>query len=256
MSAVNTFSDYCVHEKDAGRPVDIEAMRPHVQPMVDTLRSDMENGRDYNGIPLLVWLLLNMADFHLGRIDIETFIENCEKLRQEAMSADPRLRLIVVSDIDVTYLTYVYKYSRYGAEKIGELCRKRLDESLPQLLQTAKMVNDIQFNSIPMKYITCASYTSRFSDFAEAVLDLSVYSDKPLFIHTAMVREMSRAIFDYMTERTPEFFNGVAGRDTAYIREHREEMRALLDDCCMYHDLGKFWMLDITDNSMRRLFFE
>ena len=167
--------------------------------------------------------------------------------------ADPRLRLIATSDIDVTYLTYVSKYSGYSPEKIGELCRARLDESLPQLLRTAKMVNDIHFNSIPMKYITCASYTSRFSDFADAVLDLSVYSDKPLFIHTAMVREMSRAIFDHLIEKEPEFFDGVAGRDAAYVRTHRDEMRALLDDCCMHHDLGKFWMSDITDNSMRRL---
>ena len=253
MSAVNAFSDYCVHENDAGRQPDVEAMRPYVQPMVDALRSDIENGRDYVGIPLHVWLLLDMADYHLGNIGIDKFIENCEKRRQDAISADPRLRLIVLSDVDVTYLTYVYKYSGYGAEKIGELCRTRLEESLPELLQTAKMVNDIHFNAIPMKYITCASYTSRFSDFAEAVLDLSVYSDKPLFIHTAMVREMSRAIFDHLIDREPEFFNGVAGHDTAYIREHRDEMRALLDDCCMYHDLGKFWMSDITDNSMRRL---
>lgn len=253
MSAVNAFSDYCVHEKDAGRVADVEAMRPLVQPLVDALRDDLENGRDYVGIPLHVGLLLDMADFHLGNIDIETFIENCEKRRQEAASADPRLRLIVMSDVDVTYLTYVFKYSGYEPGKIGELCRTRLDESLPQLLQTAKMVNDIHFNAIPMKYITCASYTSRFSDFADAVLDLSVYSDKPLFIHTAMVREMSRAIFDHLIDHEPEFFNGVAGHDTAYIREHRDEMRALLDDCCMYHDLGKFWMSDITDNSMRRL---
>lgn len=253
MSAVNAFSDYCVHEKDAGRVADVEAMRPLVQPLVDALRDDLENGRDYVGIPLHVGLLLDMADFHLGNIDIETFIENCEKRRQEAASADPRLRLIVMSDVDVTYLTYVFKYSGYEPGKIGELCRTRLDESLPQLLQTAKMVNDIHFNAIPMKYITCASYTSRFSDFADAVLDLSVYSDKPLFIHTAMVREMSRAIFDHLIDHEPEFFNGVAGHDTAYIRGHRDEMRALLDDCCMYHDLGKFWMSDITDNSMRRL---
>lgn len=253
MSAVNAFSDYCVHERDAGRVADVEAMRPLVQPLVDALRDDLENGRDYVGIPLHVGLLLDMADFHLGNIDIETFIENCEKRRQEAASADSRLRLIVMSDVDVTYLTYVFKYSGYKPGKIGELCRTRLDESLPQLLQTAKMVNDIHFNAIPMKYITCASYTSRFSDFADAVLDLSVYSDKPLFIHTAMVREMSRAIFDHLIDHEPEFFNGVAGHDTAYIREHRDEMRALLDDCCMYHDLGKFWMSDITDNSMRRL---
>ena len=253
MSAVNAFSDYCVHEKDAGRVADVEAMRPLVQPLVNALRDDLENGRDYVGIPLHVGLLLDMADFHLGNIDIETFIENCEKRRQEAASADPRLRLIVMSDVDVTYLTYVFKYSGYEPGKIGELCRTRLDESLPQLLQTAKMVNDIHFNAIPMKYITCASYTSRFSDFADAVLDLSVYSDKPLFIHTAMVREMSRAIFDHLIDHEPEFFNGVAGHDTAYICRHRDEMRALLDDCCMYHDLGKFWMSDITDNSMRRL---
>ena len=40
MSAVNAFSDYCVHEKDAGRVADVEAMRPLVQPLVNALRDD------------------------------------------------------------------------------------------------------------------------------------------------------------------------------------------------------------------------
>jgi len=32
-----------------------------------------------------------------------------------------------------------------------------------------------------------------------------------------------------------------------------EELRALMDDCCMFHDIGKFFMLDIVENAMRRL---
>ena len=68
-----------------------------------------------------------------------------------------------------------------------------------------------------------------------------------------MVRDMSRAIFDHMIEATPEVFDGVAGKDAAYIRDHREEMKKLLDECCLFHDIGKFFILDIVENSMRRL---
>ena len=253
MSVVNTFCDYCVHEHDAGRKPDVEAMRPRIRPVVEALRADLENGRDYMGMSTHIRLLMDMADFHLGSIGKEELPARYEERRREALALDARLQLIIVSDIDVTYLTYVYKYSELGAERFSELCRTRLDESLPRLLQTAKMVNDIQFNAIPMKYITCASYISRFSDFADTVLELSVYADKALFIHTAMVREMSRVIFDELIGKDPAFFDGVAGYDAAAVREHPEELRALLDDCCMYHDLGKFWMTDITDNSMRRL---
>jgi HD-GYP domain-containing protein (c-di-GMP phosphodiesterase class II) len=253
IQAVNTFCDYCVHEKDRGRIPDIGSMRPKISHILDRLRSDVENGRNLVGIPIHMELLLAMADLHLGNITKEEFFEKCDQFRHDALALDPRLQLIILSDVDNTYLTYLYKYSGLEPEKINSLCRARLDESLPRLLQTAKLANDIHFNAIPMKYVTCASYISRFSDFAGTVLDLSVYSDKALFIHTAMVREMSRAIFDHLIDEDPGFFTGVAGRDAEYIRDHKEEMRALLDDCCMYHDLGKFWMTDITDNSMRRL---
>ena len=56
-----------------------------------------------------------------------------------------------------------------------------------------------------------------------------------------------------MIEQMPEAFDGVAGRDAAYIRAHPAEMRQLLSDCCMFHDIGKFFILDIVENSMRRL---
>ena len=64
---------------------------------------------------------------------------------------------------------------------------------------------------------------------------------------------MSLAIFDYMIEKTPEVFGGVAGHDFDYIITHKDEMRKLLADCCMFHDIGKFFMLDIVENSMRKL---
>ncbi|MBR0231617.1 MAG: hypothetical protein IJQ53_05270 [Clostridia bacterium] len=253
VQAVNAFCDFCVHERDNGRTPDIASLRPRVAPMLDALRDDVKNGRNFMGVPIHIEMLIDMSDFHLGDITKDELYDKLKAHRETARTLDPRLQLILLSDVDFTYLTYLYKYSGLTREEIHARCRELLDESLPRLLQTAKAVNDIHFNAVPMKYITCASYTDRFEDFAETVLELSIYSDKALFIHTAMVREMSRAIFDCMVERTPEFFEGVAGKDAEYIRSHKAEMRALLDDCCMYHDLGKFWMTDITENSMRRL---
>lgn len=253
VQAVNAFCDFCLHELDKGRDPDVDSMRARVEPEMDCLRDDVKSGRNYMGVPIHIEMLLDMADFHLGNIDKDALFERFEEHRKTAQSLDPRMRLILLSDVDYTYMTYFYKYSGLSAEKINERCRELLDGALPLLLQTAKAVNDIHFNAVPMKYITCASYTGRFSDFADTVLELSIYANKALFIHTAMVREISRAIFDHIAGHAPETFAGVAGKDAEYVRTHREEMRALLDDCCMYHDLGKFWMTDITENSMRRL---
>ena len=33
-------------------------------------------------------------------------------------------------------------------------------------------------------------------------------------------------------------------------------MRKLLSDCCMFHDIGKFFMLDLVENSMQKLTYD
>ena len=134
-----------------------------------------------------------------------------------------------------------------------EISRTRTREVLPKLLQVTRQVNSVQFNRYIVEFLNGSSLTGSFDEFAKIILECTVYADKALYIHTAMVREMSRVIFDCMIETAPEVFDGVAGHDAEYIRTHKEEMKQLLDDCCMYHDIGKFFMLDIVENSMRRL---
>jgi len=243
------------YEKNRGRVLDLAAVRPHLQPILDELRSARENGQlKLSGKNLCMGhLAMFLSRYFLENMPWETFLKGLDAIRQEALSLKDQDSLAVLAVIDNVYMRYLWMFSGHGPEKIAQLCRSRLDEALPRVLRFARQINNAKFNNIPLDYVTAASYTSRFSDFASTVLDLTIYSDKALFIHTAMVREMSRAIFDWMIVHTPEAFDGVAGYDAEYIRTHKDDMRALLDDCCMYHDLGKFWMIDLTENSLRRL---
>ncbi|MBR4422857.1 MAG: hypothetical protein IKS68_01395, partial [Mailhella sp.] len=251
--AIDSVNGYCDYQNAMGKPLDMEDIKRHALPLIDKMRSDMKNGTWYFVKKELAQVTILMVEFHFGDITLEEFFAKLNELREHILTLPPIEQITLLADIDFIYLKYIYQYSGFATEKIAQICQERLKEALPRVLQVTRQVSNIHFNTIPMKYITAASYAGRFADFANVVLELTIYADKPLFIHTAMVRELSRAIFDCMIERQPEFFDGVAGFDVAYIREHTAEIRALLDDCCMYHDLGKFWMTDITGNSMRRL---
>ena len=235
--------------------VDIERYRPYMERYSNTLRNRLETTlKEVSASRLSIKSVLHHADYHLGKISIEELLDKETHLQGDSTEGEsPLIQATRLAKFNYHYLVFLYRFSGYDKEKIIEMSQKRIKETLPKLFNITKVYNNNSFNLYFLFFILGASFTSEFEDFSNMILDATVYSDKALYVHTEMVKELSLAIFDNMIEEEPEFFDGVAGYDLEYILSHRDEVRELLKECCMFHDTGKFFMLDIVGNSLRNL---
>ncbi len=251
---VDAFSEHCFYSHSRGIPADISAVRPFVEGLCEHLGSCVAQNRTYGVEKRKIEKVLHTAEFIFGDLPLDELLDTLTVMQKQTEdSPNPSQSGFGLGEVSHDYLSMLYEFSPLPEEEILRLSRDRIREVMSKLLPLSRRVNNPQFNRYLFKFLNAASLTGSFDDFADVILEAAVYADRPLFIHTVMVREISMVIFDEMFERSPEAFDGVAGRDTAYIRSHREEMQKLLSDCCMFHDIGKFFLLDIVENSMRRL---
>ena len=233
---------------------DVERFRPHMERYSAILREKLASMDAMSITKLSLEDTILHADYQLGKITIDELLNSLTRLQSEVGEDEsPSVQAARLGKTNYHYLVFLHRFSGYDRETIIKMSRERVREAFPRILKITREVNNSRFNMYLMLFILGASYTSRFEDFSNLLLELTVYSDKALYVHTEMVKEISLVLFDHMIETSPEVFEGVAGRDAAYIQSHKQEMRELLSDCCMFHDTGKFFMLDIVGNSMRRL---
>lgn len=50
-----------------------------------------------------------------------------------------------------------------------------------------------------------------------------------------------------------QYLGGVGGHDTEYCKEHKKELLELMENCALFHDIGKYFCLDYVSNSSRNL---
>ncbi|MBR4798698.1 MAG: hypothetical protein IK047_00395 [Clostridia bacterium] len=237
------------------RKPDMERIRPKLERYTAILHEKTDAGAAKSeSLKLSVQSTLLHADFQLGKITIEELLDTLSRIQADVKEGEsPSIQASRLGKINYHYLLFLYRFSGYDKEKVMRLSQQRIKETLPRILKITREVNNSRFNMYLMLFILGASFTSRFESFSNLLLEMTVYSDKALYIHTEMVKEISLVLFDHLIKTDPGFFEGVAGRGTEYIQNHRDEMRRLLAECCMFHDIGKFFMLDIVENSMRRL---
>ena len=213
-----------------------------------------EKGKLYGNDPSMFGSVILRTRFFLGEISVQEFLDSIDELLNAGENnPDPAANVYFISQLNNTYINYLKWFSGRPEEEIRSITRERVYKRLPRMLSATRRIESNKFNLYMLLFLQGAAATGSFEDFEKTALEMTVYADKALYIHTEMVREISLAIFDHLIEKTPEVFDGTAGRGTAYIRAHKDEMRMLLSKCCMFHDVGKFFMLDIVENSMRRL---
>lgn len=248
------FQQHCIYARDHDAAIDLPGARPFLEQLCAWLREHLAQERTLGLDPKIIRAHLMISDFLLGNSPTETVLDGLTALQRAAVdSADPWEQVYGLALLNYYYLIILNRFSALPKPEIDRRSRERIREVMPRLKAVSHIVNNVYFNRYIFQFLNAASLTGSFDDCAEVILDTTVYADKALYIHTVMVREISRAIFDVMIDRMPEAFDGVAGHDAAYIRSHGPEMRQLLSDCCMFHDIGKFFILDIVENSMRRL---
>ena len=248
------FSGDLYYANIEGRVVDVESIRPWMTELVNLVDDFINKGNTGTTNLELMKIMSLRAKFYLGMVSLDEMLEELDNIAKEAMNiTNPLYKASCITQSVYTYSIFLSHYSKLPKKEIKRIIKEKIDENLPKVLEITRMVNNYQFNFIIMLFVAAGSFLGRFEDFADLILKITVYSDKTLYIHTVMVKELSLVIFDWMIEHNIEFFNGVCKYDLEYIKNHKEELRNQLGDCCMYHDIGKFFMIDIIDNSMRRL---
>ena len=68
-----------------------------------------------------------------------------------------------------------------------------------------------------------------------------------------MVKEICAVLISYILEHNPQYLDGIAGYGSEYCQNHKQQIISLMENCALFHDIGKYFCLDYVSNSSRRL---
>lgn len=201
-------------------------------------------------------LYIAEIDYHLGKITMEELlkrIKKCTCFQEDYNFLEQRDALLVANKI---YLDYLYKCSDYDRQYVLDEGRKTVDEVFERLEEITKdlpIIDVFNINEPLIRFISAASGIVDFDLFKSMVLNATVYADKSLYVHTMMVKEICLAVLDYILDHDPAYLVGVADKSLEYFCGHKEEILALMENCALFHDIGKYFCIDVVSNSSRRL---
>lgn len=254
LNILTMFVSDCESATETGRTVQIASLRPRLKKIIGFIERHLESGNACTVPPVDFKCSIALTRYHLGEKSIDETLEALAKLSEGVEeSEDPMAKASGLSLLGLHYMQYLYLFSALPREEIARRSEACIRAVMPKLLGITRTMKDTYYHYNMLRFLRGVGFTRSFDEFADIILEMTVFADKALYIHTVMVREISLTIFDAMIKRTPEAFDGVAGRDAEYIRSHAAQMRTLLGECCMFHDIGKYYLLDIVENSMRRL---
>ena len=254
LRALEYFREYVVYNKKQKKDVDIDVYKPFLKEVNSAAIQLLESNKLDQRNAVSLKQNISITKFFLGENTAEQTLNDLEAVTiEEENSSDELLAFNGTTFCNHLYLTFLYYLSGYSKKDIYLMSQKKIKETMPKIVKFRKSTSDFTVNYMTLTFVQSASFTSTFEEFKETILNATVYADKALFIHTVMVKEMAGVIFDYMIEHNPSFFEGVMNKDVQYIINHKEEMKNLLQECCMFHDIGKFFMIDVVENSMRKL---
>ncbi|MCR5684498.1 MAG: hypothetical protein K6G81_03635 [Lachnospiraceae bacterium] len=238
------------HHKPLLHDVDIEKNRELIERCLTAIEGSFEelpiNPLQTNAIRINI----ETMRYHLGQISFEELLRRYETVAADDLRADGGGTACLFAY--AMYLNYLYNCSPYTPEEDERRAQEKISEYMPHVLEMKKQ-KQFQFAYGILVFLNSTSLFGDFLEFYDTVLAFTVYADKALYVHTVMVKEISRLLLTRILEEKPEMMNGVCGWSTDYILNHKEEVIELLEQCAMCHDIGKHYLLEIVSNSSRRL---
>lgn len=204
--------------------------------------------------PIYTRIGLAKLDYHLGRISVEELLQQFRDLSVQYTEVDHCGALFLPY---TDYLRYLYKSSHFDRQYMMDEGRRVVEYVLGELDQVRNengpIVGMIAISHYIIDFMSAASAFVEFDLFKDTVLNATVYSNKALYVHTMMVKEICLAILSYIIDHDPRYLDGVAGYDWEYCFTHKQEIMELMENCALFHDIGKFFCMDIVSNSSRSL---
>ncbi len=224
-------------------------------PLIEELAADLssEEAKGFLTDRVLVRLYCVEAAYHLGKIHMEELLSQIEACIALQEDYSPMEQCTALFTAGAYYLDYLYKCSRYEKRYVVEKSKEIVERALASAKEMVPHVGDYQTNSCVLMLVNSASNIVDFDFFKNTVLHATVYANKALYVHTMMVKEICHVLVNYILEENPRYLDGVAGYDWKYCADHKEQLLALMENCSLFHDIGKYFCLDYVSNSSRNL---
>ena len=197
------------------------------------------------------------VDYHLGVITSDQLLAKLEEYFVPHGDYTPYEQSSALLYGWPDYLDYLCRCSSLDRESVKSrsvgLIRHVLIHAEETVKELSQYTSTSAINRAVLQMICTASGFLDFDFFKSTVLNATVYANKELYVHTMMVKEISLVILDYILEHDPKYLDGVAGFGWEYCRDHKQELMELMENCALLHDIGKYYCLDIVNNSSRSL---
>lgn len=209
------------------------------------------------GTRIFTQLSIIKADYHLGNITVEELLAQIKECSKPLEDDDIMEQFQALFSANTNNLEYLYKCSGFDRQYVLDEGRKIVEHVLGRMGEISTdigpAVGTFYINLALMGFISSASGIIQFDLFKSTVLNATVYADKALYVHTMMVKEICLVVLDYILDHDPGYLDGVAGKSGEYFRAHKDEVLALMENCALFHDIGKYFCIDVVSNSSRRL---
>lgn len=239
-------------EKDASM---MEEFRDELEKI---LASELAQKLLFDRVSVKVYIA--QTNYHLGKITLEellALLEEYSKPLEDYNAYEQSSALLTAIPCYLDYLCRCSNYDRqYVQDKSIQLIQHILSNAegaLKELSEQSQYASSNAANRAVLQMINAASSFLDFEFFKRTVLNVTVYANKELYVHTMMVKEITHVLLEFILDHYPQYLDGVAGYDWQYCRDHKQEMLDLMESCALLHDIGKYYCLDIVNNSSRSL---
>ena len=239
--------------------IDLETYAPIMEEFVRELKAILESDRAKYLLSdrVTIQFAIAQTDYHMGRISLEELLARMERYMQPKEDDTPYERGLALLTGWPCYLDYLCRCGRFDRQYI----QNRSTQVIGYVLSHAEEgTRDLSAffttyftNRAVLQMISTASGFLDFDYFKSVTLSTTIYANKELYVHTMMVKEICVALLGHILDHDPQYLDGVAGYGWQYCRDHKGEILALMEDCALLHDIGKYFCLDIVNNASRAL---
>lgn len=235
--------------------IDLERDVPVIEELVTLIEDALGSENPEKALPdrVVAKLYCVQTAYHLGKISLENLLEKLNEYSVQQEDYNDTEKCSALFTANAYYIDYLCKCSGYDKKYILDKSMETVEKVLTGAKDTEGYLGNYQTNYCVLMLVNSASAVISFDTFKNTVLRSTVYANKALYVHTMVVKEICFAIFDYILENNPRYFDRTAGHTWEEFRDNHGEARELMEKCALFHDIGKYFCLDYVSNSSRSL---
>lgn len=193
------------------------------------------------------------AAYHTGALSIDGLLQKLEEYSRPPKEHNAMEQCSALFTANAYYMDYLHKSCAFDKQYVLDKSMEIVEHVLTAAQKMVHQFGNYQINRCVLMLVNSASNIIDFNAFKSTVLDATVYANKALFVHTMTIKEICIILLDYILKHDPQYLDGIAGYSYTYCIEHREDILELMENCALFHDIGKYFCLDYVSNSFRKL---